>query len=166
MEGLLARWALAMQEYEFTINYCRGHEDGNADALSRKVYPDTQLIAATSQIPVLTESLHEQHLTDPVIQALHLALAQTSSNHTLPQGPNWRQSPFSRYKQLWSQLCITKGIVCHHYAPNPQLPVITVPLIPVSNCLKLIKQHRASAEYLGYNKTVSRIRQVGLVGML
>jgi len=99
MEGLLARWALAIQEYDFTNNYRRGHENGNADALSRKVYPDTQMIAATLQIPVLTESLHEQQLTDPVIQELHSALSQTSSrNHTLPQGPKWCQSPFTCYK--------------------------------------------------------------------
>ena len=90
MEGLLAQWALAIQEYEFTIHYRRGHENGNADALSRKVYPYTQSIAATSQIPVLAESLHEQQLTDPVIQELHSALAQTSSDHVLPQGPKWR----------------------------------------------------------------------------
>ena len=70
MEGLLTQWALAIQEYEFTIYYCRGHGNGNADALSRKVHPDVQLIVATSQAPVLTADLHEQHLSDPVIQEL------------------------------------------------------------------------------------------------
>ena len=45
MDGLLARWALAIQEYEFTIQ--RGYENGNADALSRK-YQDTQLSTTTS----------------------------------------------------------------------------------------------------------------------
>ena len=40
MDGLLAQWALAFQEYEFTIQ--RGHENGNADALFRK-YQDTHL---------------------------------------------------------------------------------------------------------------------------
>ena len=52
MEGLLARWALAIQEYKFTIHYRSGHENGNADALSRRTYPDTHLVAATSQAPV------------------------------------------------------------------------------------------------------------------
>jgi len=69
------------------INYHRGYVNDNADALSRKLYPDTQLIAATSQIPVLTEIFHEHQLTDPVIQELHSAYGQTSSNHALPQGP-------------------------------------------------------------------------------
>ena len=34
MEGLLARWALATQEFSFTISYRKGVEHGNADALS------------------------------------------------------------------------------------------------------------------------------------
>ena len=55
MEGLLARWALAIQEYEFNIQYKRGKDNGNADALSRKTYPDTQMVAATSQTLVLNE---------------------------------------------------------------------------------------------------------------
>ena len=33
MEGQLARWALAMQEFDFTITYQKGVEYGNADAL-------------------------------------------------------------------------------------------------------------------------------------
>ena len=35
MEGILCRWALAMQEFSFEISYCKGSLNGNADALSR-----------------------------------------------------------------------------------------------------------------------------------
>ena len=84
MEGLLANWALAIQEYEFTIHYCRGHENGNADALSRKIYPDVQSAAATSQTFTLTQNLHQQQLSDPIIQQLHIALSQTPHAHVLP----------------------------------------------------------------------------------
>lgn len=35
MEGMLCRWALAMQEYDFKIVYHKGALDINADALSR-----------------------------------------------------------------------------------------------------------------------------------
>jgi len=36
MEGLLARWALATQEFDFTISYHKGVEHGNANALSQQ----------------------------------------------------------------------------------------------------------------------------------
>ena len=34
MEGLLCRWALALQEYDFSIVYQKGVSNGNADTLS------------------------------------------------------------------------------------------------------------------------------------
>ena len=169
MEGLLARWVLALQEYEFTIHYRSGQENGNADALSQRTYPDIQLVAATTQTPILTHSLHQQQLTDPVIQQLHTALSQHPHRHVSPQGSKWRQPPLSRYKQLWPQLFINDGIVCRQYAPTPHLPAVTVPLIPASQCLTLLKQHHdtPSAGHLGFEKTVAKVRQVGYwVGML
>ena len=36
MEGKLARWALAIQEYDVTIKYRKGNQNNNADALSRR----------------------------------------------------------------------------------------------------------------------------------
>ena len=36
MEGMLSRWALAMQEYDFTITYRKGAQNTNADALSHR----------------------------------------------------------------------------------------------------------------------------------
>ena len=81
----------------------------------------------------------------------------------------YHQLPLSRYKQLWLQLLVIDEIVCRCYAPNPQLPAITVPLIPASQCSNLIKQrHDApSAGHLGCDKTISKVRQLGYwVGML
>ena len=37
MEGMLCRWALAMQEFSFDISYRKGSLNGNADALSRRI---------------------------------------------------------------------------------------------------------------------------------
>ena len=41
MEGLLCRWALRMQEFEFTVEYCCGDQNVNADFLSRRVSQST-----------------------------------------------------------------------------------------------------------------------------
>ena len=37
MEGLLCRWALSMQEFEFTVEYRCGDQNANADSLSHHV---------------------------------------------------------------------------------------------------------------------------------
>ena len=95
MEGLLARWVLAIQEYDFTITYCKGLDNGNADALSRKEYSAFDYTAATTQLPFLTEDLRQQQLTDPVISQIHRALTQHKSTPS-----RWHTLPLSHYKQL------------------------------------------------------------------
>ena len=130
MEGLLARWALAIQEYEFTITYRRGKENGNADALSRKVHPEEDHVAMTTQIPTLTEDIYQQQCTDSVIQQLRVALLH--NKNAPPCGSVWRKPPFSRYKQIWSQLCLHNEIVCHRYTPTPHTSPVVVPIIPES----------------------------------
>jgi len=63
MEGLLCRWALAMQEFYFTIKYRKGSQNGNADALSRHV-PSNPMVAATQ---FSTDSLKKkQHTSRPL----------------------------------------------------------------------------------------------------
>ena len=48
MEGLLCRWALAMEEYNFQIVYRKGTLNGNADALSRRPNPISTPVTMTS----------------------------------------------------------------------------------------------------------------------
>ena len=44
MEGRLCRWVLALQEFDFVVEYCSGLENVNADVLSRKVYDEVSLV--------------------------------------------------------------------------------------------------------------------------
>ena len=167
MEGLLARWALAIQEYEFTITYCRGKENGNADALSRKHHIEEDHVALTNQIPTLTADIYQQQCTDPVIQQLRVALHQDKTRP--PCGSVWHKLPFSRYKQLCSQLCLQNEIVCRHYTPAPRTSPIVVPIIPESYRPTLLHQNHdaPAAGHLRFENTVTRVREVGYwVGML
>lgn len=65
MKGLLARWALATQEFDFTITYRKGVEHGNADALSRQC---TNYNAAIGHIFQKFEELKHQQHQDPLLQ--------------------------------------------------------------------------------------------------
>jgi len=69
---LLARWALATQEYDFTITYRKGVENGNADALSR--HPSIDLTATITCLSHLSEELKQHQQQDPLVCQLKDAL--------------------------------------------------------------------------------------------
>ena len=80
---------MAIQEYEFTITYRREKENGNAD---RKVYPEEDYVAMTTQILRLTKDIYQQQCTDPVIQQLLVALLQDKARP--PCDSVWHNHPF------------------------------------------------------------------------
>lgn len=66
MEGLLCRWALALQEYDFKIEYKKGSTNSNADALSRRPgqeAPDKMAAAVRTQSDVTDRQLFVWHRT-------------------------------------------------------------------------------------------------------
>ena len=78
-------------------------------------------------------------------------------------------NPFSHYKQLWPQLFLHDELVCQRYTPSPCLNTVLVPLIPESYRPTLLYQYHnaVTAAHLGFEKTATRICQVGYwVGML
>lgn len=160
MEGMLARWALALQEFDFKIEYKPGSQNGNADALSRRDSPYTESspCAATFLRPDLTQNeLHVAQQTDPVIAQLyqHLSTAKPPSTSTN------NQTVVNRYCQFWPQLKLINGIVCRCYRPHPADAIVTVPVLPPSLRHQAIFQaHNApSAGHLGKEKTLHRLRQ-------
>uniref|UniRef100_A0A5S6QP72 RNA-directed DNA polymerase n=1 Tax=Trichuris muris TaxID=70415 RepID=A0A5S6QP72_TRIMR len=71
MEGRPARWALALQEFDFTIKYKKGLNNGNADALSRLT--QTPLPAAAT---LVTDFRLEQKSTWRTEQAKDATIAE------------------------------------------------------------------------------------------
>ena len=166
MEGLLARWALAFQEYNFTIVYRKGSENQNADALSRQFEHWDDQSAATLVTPPLTEDLKLHQQQDKVIFQLYEALLQDSKP---PCAKQWSHLPLNRYRQLWPQLLIKNNLVCRRYTPGPTSEPLIVPIIPSTYQATLLFQYHdhPQAGHLGTDKTAAKIRQVGYwVGML
>ena len=51
----------------------------------------------------------------------------------MPQSTaEWSKQPLWRYRQLWSQLTVTEGILCWQYIPGPTSEKVTVPILPSS----------------------------------
>jgi len=92
MEGMLCRWALAIQEYDFHIVYRKGSLNANADALSRTNNTPCAITLATPH-PSTTD-LRSAQLADPCISKVLQARAHSELP---PQDPDWRQHPLQQY---------------------------------------------------------------------
>ena len=99
MEGLLCRWALCVQEYDYSITYVyqKGTQNQSADALSRldtKVPESYPISTTTLQPSPFLAQLKEAQMKDEHIQQLHSLLA---SSQTTFKGRHWRRYPLQRY---------------------------------------------------------------------
>ena len=166
MEGLLARWSLAFQEFNFIITYRKGSENQNADALSRQFEQLDDHSATTTISPQFIEDLKLQQQQDQVISQLYEPLSRSSKP---PCAQGWSRPPLNCYCQFWPQLLIKDGPVCRHYTPGPTFEPLTVPIIPSSYQAILFFQYHDHPQggHLGPDKTATKIHQVGYwVGML
>lgn len=156
MDGMLCRWALAIQEYNFQIVYRKGSQNANADALSRL---QTSLCATTVALPHHSAAeLHTAQLRDSTISKVYRARLRSS---TPPHGQGWNHHPLKRYRQLWAQLQIVDGVLCRQYAPTPTSGAVTVPILPSSlHRDALFRNHDApTAGHQGFERTLDRLRQ-------
>ena len=65
--GWILRWALALQEYLFTLKYCKGTENTLADTLSRTKQQATQVTTTKSTFPLRMAELAEGQHQDPTL---------------------------------------------------------------------------------------------------
>ena len=154
---MLCLWALALQEYNFTV---KGRNNNNADALSRcreTVERASHLAATRSTTGVLTEQIRIAQQKDDIIQQVYQALRLSVKQ---PTGTIWRKAPFSKYYQLWSQLKLREGVVYRTYIPGPTSEAITVPVLPA--CLRkeylTLCHDSATGGHQGWHKTLHKLR--------
>ena len=158
MEGLLCRWALVMQEFNFVIKYSKGCQNGNANALSRSL-PALPVVAATQFVPgPIKENIQQAQQADPTLQVVYEAVKKPKYRPTFRQ---WRGTPLSRYCKLWSQLTLCDGVLCRQYTPQPLETVVTVPILPKSLQRQALQHCHDSpvAGHQGVNKTLERLRK-------
>ena len=71
--GRLGRWALLLQQYNFEIIHPPGCQNGNADALSRRPYPNTNSLNALQQSDSEIDKIHEKQRKDPELSEMILS---------------------------------------------------------------------------------------------
>ena len=74
--GRLLRWVLALQEYKFTIKYCKGNTNIVADSLSRQEYQFTQFCPQQIETPIDWAKLAASQQADPKAREIVDALQQ------------------------------------------------------------------------------------------
>jgi hypothetical protein len=154
MEGKLARWALAMQEYDFTIKYRRGNQNQNADALSR--HPSDVRTAVTElQVGFSDADIRCCQQEDNTI---HQIIKYKQTRPTKSQLPLCN---FNRWLQIWPQLFVIDGILyrqCFSPLSNETRTLLIVPNKLRPHFLQQCHDIPCAGNQ-GFVKTLDRLRQ-------
>ena len=159
MEGLLCRWALALQEYSFTIVHRKGILNANADSLSRCDQKEITVPTAATfcNLGTAPKTLRDAQQLDPVTSVIYNQLLRSCEK---PNDAKWRKQQLYRYLQLWTQLLFVDDILCRRYRPGPDSELTTVSVLP--HALQqdaLYQTHNIpGAGHQGHDKTLQKLR--------
>ena len=159
------RWALALQEYKFEIEYKPGLQNANADALSclcSCIFKDESCLLTRPSHCLSRASLYQAQRNDP-----HIFQLCKCMSHSEPP-PNAASSVVQRCVQLWLQVTVVDGVFCRCYKPKSMSDAITVPILPDSLHQQALRQaHDApSAAHQGRLNKLDKLQQLAYwVGM-
>lgn len=155
LDGMLGRWAIALQEFDFDIMHIDGKSNILADAVSR------QFVNALEVDPFISnETLKEEQSEDLILKYVSCSLLDNSNVLCLPDTISpWLRK---RWKQLFAQLSVVDGIIVRTFKPSPTDHLHQVPIIPLSLQNEVIRlcHDPPHCGHLGIEKTLARILHV------
>ena len=163
-KGRLARWVMALQEYNFTVKHRPGNNNNNADALSRLPLP--QEAKCSQNVPISS-------FTTTMIPGYNLQQAQQNDPHIakiiefkkadMPKPPffAWAKDPVLRkFWHCWNNLYIVNGLLVKSLSIDKSLPqyAFVIPNSLVSSVLQGIHCSPFSG-HLGLKRTLQRSKE-------
>ena len=117
--GRLVRWALLLQQHDFTIQHRSGVSNGNADALSRRHY--NSVVAAMDKPGVQIERVRELQPSDPTLADIITYLESSADIITylesscLPHTSTEARAIMHSIDDYYLDL---NGLLCHPWVPK------------------------------------------------
>ena len=147
----LVRWAMQLQEYDFTIIHRSGKKNANADTLSRVLYdePQNELIGNIIEIELpSSQELREMQNMDP---DLNLIIRYISKQ--IPKNSQVKELLNTKGSYIISE---DTGLLQHKISFHP--PRVVLPPRMKVRIMKLFHENSISG-HLGQKKTVHRIQE-------
>ena len=135
--GRLLRWALALQEYTFTLIYCRGSTNVVADVLSRTEHQVAQLSCDTDTLPLHRDQLVVAQQQDPALLNIIRELRNSTMN------------------QAKSRFILINDVL--HRVSADQDPRIYLPKSLQTDYLSFYHDHPLCG-HLGFHKVLNKLR--------
>lgn len=155
LDGMLGRWALAIQEFDFKMNHISGKDNILADAVTRQL---VNAIEAESYFS--NEDLLEAQRNDLVLSQVHDSLLAGEHSPRLPDSISpWLKK---RWKQLYQQLALNNEVIYRRYKLTPTEPLQQVPIIPdeLQDEVMRLSHDPPQCGHLGVEKTLARILRI------
>ncbi|KHJ44514.1 hypothetical protein D918_05179 [Trichuris suis] len=118
MKGKIARWALALQEFDFSVSYCPG-KASKADPISRRRETDdekqveeqwSKCTITTVQSAMTEDELRMTQLNDPTLSKVMEKL-QNRTLLSTRRVNEWKNTPLLRYAQIADSLSLCNGVL-------------------------------------------------------
>lgn len=158
-QGILARWAIVMQEFDFDLQYRRGELNTNADALSR--HPQHERPNNTTPLTALVEvqpsdsvsDIRCEQLRDPMLKIVMKAV-ENGRYSSLQQ----RGTALHRFWQMRKQLKLVDGVLYRFFRPHPACEPRYAVIVPLPNRSDYLRRYHDIAGHQGVDRTYDKLR--------